>query len=88
MRLIFLLSLIFSFSPVLAGPGGTGGGPITPSLPQQTLKLAPTDYDRIDNIEIDNEVKFPETLNEKIEMLKNSKIQSIQFIDGEIVSYL
>ncbi len=61
------------------GPGGTGGGPI--DLNDSQL------INEIDNIEIYNEVKFPETFNEKIELLKKDEVQSIQLINGQIISY-
>tara|TARA_Y100000296_G_scaffold78781_1_gene101961 strand:- start:136 stop:441 length:306 start_codon:yes stop_codon:yes gene_type:complete len=61
------------------GPGGTGGGPINLNDSQF--------IDKIDNIEISNEIKFPENFNEKIELLKKFEVQSIQLNNGQIISY-
>lgn len=63
----------------IQGPGGTGGGPINLNDSQF--------IDKIDNIEIFDEVQFPETFDEKIDLLKRSGVQSIQLIDGQIISY-
>lgn len=90
MKIITLLMLLAPLYHVHAGPGGTGGGPIKPGDNQLLLSKVvenSTLISLIDNIEINNEIKFPETFNEKIELLKKDEVQSIQLIDGQVISY-
>ena len=71
--------LQFTLNKVQASPASEG---VTPFSTEEIILI-----NSIDNIEISNEIKFPENFNEKIELLKKSEVQSIQLIDGQIISY-
>lgn len=62
------------------GPGVGGGG--TPFSPREIQSI-----NHIDNIEVSNEIRFPITFNDKIKLLKNLNLQSIQLVDGQIVEF-
>ncbi len=70
--------LQFILNKVQAGPGGGGG---TPFSSEEIILI-----NSIDNIEVFDEVKFPETFKQKIDLLRKSEVQSIQLNDGQIIS--
>ena len=55
--------------------GGVGGGP----------RLSVEQIKKIDNIEVDHEIRFPKTFKEKCLLLTDPKIQTIQFRNGEML---
>lgn len=70
--------LQFILNKVQAGPGGAGG---TPFSSEEIILI-----NSIDNIEVFDEVKFPETFKQKIDLLRKLEVQSIQLNDGQIIS--
>ena len=61
---------------MLSNNGGVGGGP----------RLSVEQIKKIDNIEVDHEIRFPKTFKEKYLLLTDPKIQTIQLNNGEIVA--
>ncbi len=61
---------------LLSSNGGIGGGP----------RLTIEQVNKIDNVEVDNEIRFPKTFKEKCLLLADPKIQTIQFDNGEIIT--
>lgn len=75
----------------LLGEGGHGGGPrYSISLSNGGIgggpRLSIEQVNEIDNIEVDNEIRFPKTFKEKCLLLASPKIQTIQFNNGEIIT--
>ena len=74
----------------MLGEGGHGGGPrYSISLSNGGIgggpRLSIEQVNEIDNIEVDNEIRFPETFKEKFLLLVDPKIQTIQLNNGEII---
>lgn len=100
--LLLLFFIILPISHAGEGSGGGGPRPShdLQFVLNKVQEVGPTDdgknpfdtrevilINSIDNIEVFDEVKFPETFDEKVDLLKKSEIQSIQLIDGQIISF-
>tara|TARA_Y100000296_G_scaffold70940_1_gene86001 strand:- start:591 stop:863 length:273 start_codon:yes stop_codon:yes gene_type:complete len=88
-KIIFALTITYSLNSFSGDGGVIGGGNPRVQLGLKSIIQSPNVelVNQIDNIEIFDEVKFPETFKEKIDLLKKTEVQSIQLIDGQVISY-
>lgn len=91
---IIFTTIFLSFSSHAGGGvgGSSGGGGSNPTQPfltiqNQVIEDQEISLDSIDNIEIDFKIEYPKSKEEALILLRNKKIQSIQLIDGQIISY-
>lgn len=73
------------------GEGGHGGGPRCGILLSNGrigggARLSIEGSNKIDNIEVDNKIRFLKTFKEKYLLPADSKIQTIQFNNGKIIT--
>lgn len=90
MKKLIALILIFSNNIFASGGvGGVGGGPSPEKLSVLQKDAYPIQINselikQIDNIELDSEIKYPNTLLEKVRILNDQKTKSFQLKSGEI----